>query len=148
MENLEQIIQNIKKDFFSYRNGIVANSLKGLYPSATIIFGLMVPQFMDLVAKYPKNLELALKLWSNKSDRESRLFALYIIPVEKVDFATAKSMAKDVRSIEEADFLSFKVLRNIPNANNLFEELSKENNPAPIYQYCLQMFKKNLDLSQ
>lgn len=138
------LLREIKKDFFSLRNGIIADSLKKLYPSDTIIFGLNVPQFMDLAKKYPKDIELGLELWKEKKCRESRLFSLYIIPPSQLDKEKAKEMIRDVKSIEEAEFLAFKVLRNLKDAREIYEEISKEEMKEPLSSYCVSMFKKNL----
>lgn len=143
--NIPFIIGNIKRDFFIFRNGIIANSLKKLYSDDKIIIGLNAPQFMELAKKYPKNLDLGLALWKEKNNRESRLFSLYIIPSEKLDKETAKSMIYDVESCEEAEFLSFKLLKHLQFGKELYEELSKENECSPMSCYCLNMLKKNLD---
>ena len=141
----EELIREIKKDFFSLRNGIIAESIKKLYPEGKIIFGLNVPQFMELSKKYPKNMDLGFSLWKDKKCRESRLLSLYIIPLEELDKEIAKSMIRDVESIEEADFLSFRVLRNLPYAQELYKEISSEDQPSESSSYCVSMFKKNLD---
>ena len=145
MENIEIKIQQIKKDFFIYRNGMIADSLRKLYPPGLTIYGLLVAQLMEMAKKYPKSLKLGLALWNDKQNRESRLLALYILPVESIDTKTATMLINDVRSIEEADLLAFKILRNLSFANNLYSELKKEKFEG-IKQYCLDMFKKNLKL--
>lgn len=142
---MDKIIQEIKKDFFSYRNGILADNLRKLYPENTFIFGLMVHQLLEISKKYPKNLELALKLWNEGRSRESRLIALYLFPIEEVTKEMAKFLFEDVKSMEEADLLSFKILRHVEFAQELFDELTNENISEPIPQYCFEMFKKNLN---
>ena len=144
MSDLESIVKEIKKDFFRFRNGIVAGSLKNLYEPGTMIFGLMQPQLMEISKKYPKDLELGLKLWADKTSRESRLFSLYILPPSLLDKQTAINIFLDVRNIEEADFLAFKILRHLPFAKELYKELEslKMSQPA---EYCLKMFKKNME---
>lgn len=139
------ILQEIRKDFYTYRNGILADSLKNLYPDHTKIFGLMVPQFIEVAKKYPKDLELGKALWEDKSTRESRLLALYILPAEKIDKELAKRLFHEIQSIEEADFLAFRILRHLSFARDLYEELTDDESPAPLKEYSLRMFKKNLD---
>lgn len=120
MNDPTQILKEIKKDFYIYRNGILAENLKTLYPPGTLIFGLNVPQFMELAKKYPKDKELAFHLWKDKSSRESRLFALYVYPPKEMKLEEANSMINDVRSIEEAEFLAFRLLRHVEFAKELY----------------------------
>lgn len=138
-------LNEIKKDFYSLRNGIVAESLKKIYPEGKIIYGLNVPQLMNLTQKYPKDLSLGLNLWKDKKCRESRLLSLYLIPPSLLGKEMAKEMILDVESTEEADFLAFKLLRNLPYAKELYDEIINADITAPLSSYCVKMFKKNLD---
>lgn len=139
------IIKEIKKDFYAFRNGIVSESLRKLYSPGKMIYGLTVPQFMEIAKKYPKDMELAIKLWGDKKCRESRLFSLYILPYEQLNKENASQMIKDVESSEEAEFLAFKILRQLPFALELYEELAAESITEPMPAYCMEMFKKNLN---
>ncbi|MCH5241034.1 MAG: hypothetical protein J1F67_01230 [Muribaculaceae bacterium] len=143
---MQKTIADIKKNFFSLRNGIIADSLRKLYPTGKIIYGLNVPQFMQLAKKYPKDVTLGLNLWDDKGCRESRLFSLYLIPPSELEKGNAKSMLLDVDSTEEAEFLPFRLLRHLPYARELYEELEAEQITDPLPSYCLGMFKKNLGL--
>ncbi|MCH5240419.1 MAG: DNA alkylation repair protein [Muribaculaceae bacterium] len=149
-EEIKKKLQEIRHSFYAYRNGIVSESLKKLYPADAMIFGLTVPQFNEIAARYGKYLELGRELWKEKNIRESRLLALYILPPELIDEGEAKSMIRDVRSIEEAEMLAFKVLRNLKDANLILEKLSEpekefeELNQRDPVRYCLEMFARNL----
>ena len=139
--------QEIKKDFYRFRNGIVADALKKIYPTGKLIYGLTVPQFMEIARKYPKDLNTGLKLWQDKKVRESRLLALYLIPPVELSKEVAKDMLFDVDSTEEAEFLAFRILRFLPMAKELLKELNEEKLPTTEAEYCLSMFKKNLSLN-
>lgn len=144
MEISNKIIQEIKKDFFRYRNGIVAEALRKLYPINKMIFGLTVPQLIEIAKKYPKDIDLGLKLWRDKNNRESRLLSLYLIHPEELDRETVLEMINDVESTEDAEFLAFKILRKLPFAEEFYNEISSASfsqYPA----YCMKMFRKNLD---
>ena len=141
----KEILKEINKDFYSLRNGIIVDSLRKIYPVGTKIFGLNVPQFMELARKYSKELNLGLELWKDKDCRESRLLSLYIIPPAELKKEIAKEMVKEVKSVEEAEFLAFRILRNLPYAKELLEELTQEEISESLPAYCIAMFKKNLD---
>lgn len=144
ISSINDFLVQIKKDFFVYRNGIVADALKKIYPQDKLIYGLTVPQFMEIAKKYPKDLTLALKLWEDKKTRESRLLALYLLPTDELDMEGAKNMILDVESTEEAEFLAFRVLKKLPFSENLLKEMENQNLEEKNLQYCLEMFKKNL----
>ena len=139
------VLASIKKDFYIYRNGVVADALKALYGSGKMIFGLTVPQFMELSKKYPKDINLGLSLWKEKNIRECRILALYIIPPESVSPEIARELIADVESGEEAEFLAFRLLRRINNARQFYESLDWDDFQDRWPSYCLEMFKRNLD---
>lgn len=141
-------IPEIKKDFFAFRNGIVADSLRKLYPASKMIYGLTVPQFLEMSKKYPKSLDLGLALWNNNSSREDRLFALYLIPPSELKEESAISMINDVESVEQAEFLAFKLLRFLPYAYELYHNLVSGEKLQQLPSYCLTMLKKNLDIQR
>lgn len=146
IEKLEQQINEIKKDLFLYRNGIVADKLKAIYPAGTQIYGLIQPQFIELSRKYPKDLSLAKKLWGQKNNRDCRILSLYLFPHKEIDEELALDMIKDVKSVEEAEMLAFKVLRSLPFASDLFRNLKdkfEENTPQ---FYTISMLQKNLGI--
>lgn len=146
MTNMDAELLNIKKDFFRMRNGVVADSLKKLYPSGKVIFGLNVPQLAQLAKIYPRSLSLGMKLWEDKGCRESRLLSLYIIPPSELDKETALKMIRDVESREEAEFLPFRLLRNLSYAKDLVDALTASEIKGEMPLYCLEMLKKNLAL--
>lgn len=144
-ENKETLFSEIKKDFFRFRNGVLSQSLRNQYPEGVIIYGLMVPQFLEMAKRYPKNLELGEKLWDDKSNRESRLFALYILPSSLLSYEKAEAMIMDVRSVEEAEFLAFRILRHLPFRNELYENLKELGDSQTLQGYCVRMFAKNIN---
>ena len=53
---------------------------------------------------------------------------------------------KDVRNNEEAEFLAFRILRNLSDPYKVFEKIKCEKELTPTSLYCLQMFKRNLEV--
>ena len=145
MEDINSTLMEIKKDFFRYKNGIVADSLKNIYPKETKILGLIAPQFMEIANKYPKNLKLGLSLWNEKNNRESRILALYLLPSDEINPDIAKEMILNIQSNEEAEILAFKILRHLPYAKKLYAEMEDSPLNVPSVLYCIKMFKKNLE---
>ena len=145
MENNDYTISQIKKEFYRFRNGLLAESLKKLPDAKKIIFGLNVPQFMELSQKFPKDFNLAMQLWMDKDCRESRLLSLYLLPVTLVDTDTAQKLILEVENAEEAEFLAFRILRKIKNAREIYSIITRAEELKGPPAYCITMFKKNLD---
>lgn len=146
-EDVIKLRELIRKDFYAFRNGIVADALKELYPKDTLIFGLTVPQFLEIAKKYPKNKQLASLLWNTKNIREMRLLSLYLFPIEEISKPEACELIKDVQSTEEAEFLSFRVLRHLSFAPELVNDFQNASNShsSPLSNYCIEMLEKNLN---
>ena len=145
MEDTDKKIQDIKKDFYSLRNGMVADSLKTIYPKEKLIYGLTVPEFISISQKYSKDKITGLKLWADKRVRESRIFALYMIPVDTLTMDEAVNMVLDVDGIEEGEMLAFRILRHLPYRKALYSDLSLDENISAHSRYCLEMLKKNIE---
>ena len=145
MENIETLLKDIKNNFYRFRNGIIANSMRVLYPKGKMIFGLNVPQFIELSSLYPKSRDLAKALWDDNSSRETRLLALYLFPPSSITFPDIIELMESLESTEQADFLAFKVLRNIPDPKEVYNELIKIKFTNPLSNYAINMFQKNIE---
>lgn len=136
----------IIKSFYSFRNGAVADSLRKEGSPFKRIFGLLLPQLIQIASNYSKDLDLALQLWSEEDSRESRLVAILLIPADNISKEKLMVFINDIKTIEEADILAFKVLRNISYAESLYNDLSCEKESSNNYsEYLIEMFRKNLE---
>lgn len=142
-------IQEIKHQFLIYRNGIVADTLRNAGMPYNVIFGLQLPQ-LGLIAREAiastetvQLEELADTLWADNKVRESRLLAPYLFNRESINEEKAQSLAGDVRTVEEADILCFRLLRFLPFANELATKLKESANDK--VSYCGRALERNLD---
>lgn len=117
------MLKNIKKEFFAYRNGIVADALRKGGVTAEIIFGLQVPQIAEIARSLPRSMELADELWRDSKVRESRILAAYLFPAEEVDLDKALRLAEETADREQADMLSFRLLKKLPFAGRILSEI-------------------------
>lgn len=108
----------------TYRNGIVADTLrKAGYPQG-VIFGLNLPQLAEISNRLkglhsPAELaELATALWSDKNVREARLLAAYLLDTD-LPISGINAICSDVQTPEEADLLAFRWLRHSPHASTV-----------------------------
>lgn len=126
-------LQEIKHQFYTYRNGALADSMRRLGAPYKIIFGLNLPQLSAIAREVGKDAELSQQLWENKSTRESLLLAPMIYPGEMMDKPTALRWVNEIPSTEVSDILCMKLLRDLPFADELADELMLSDNPMTRY---------------
>ena len=118
-------LQEIKKLFFAYRNGVVADTLRRSGMSYDMIFGCDIPTLSSIARKIGFDERLAEELWNDCGVRESRLLATYLFDPSNTDMEKAIRMASEVRTREEADLLTFRLLKRLPYARELAERINQ-----------------------
>lgn len=140
-EQINEEIRGIKHQFMAYRNGIVADTLRSAGTPHKIIFGLQLPQIAEISRNVIHSKELSEALWNDTAVRESRLLACRVYPVEEMDYEKALEMAISVMNREEADILSFFLLRKLHFAPQLLDTLCSKY-PA---SYITEALRRNLE---
>ena len=130
---MEETLREIKQLFFSYRNGALADTLKGAGHPCAVVFGLMIPQIADIARQQTPSLELAQRLWDDTGVRESRILATYLFPPQEVTREHALRLASEVRNAEEADILAFRLLKRLPCAPQLLDDIASLGTPMAPY---------------
>lgn len=134
--------QEIKKEFFSFRNGIVAKTfLDSGYPYKHI-YGLQLPELGRIARESDMPDEaLGRELWADRECRESRLLAAWFFDPNEAAMESVWEIIKDVKTREEADILAFRFLKRLPFA----EELAKTPmEGAGHASYTIEALKRNL----
>lgn len=116
-------IQEVKQLFYSYRNGIVADCLRKAGDPHHVIFGLNLPQLVQIAQIVGHDANLADQLWSNDSSRECRLLAPMVYPRDEYGQDKAVEWARSVKCVEEADILCHRLLRYLDYAQPLCFQL-------------------------
>lgn len=116
--------KNIRHEFFVYRNGLLADNLRNSGDSHRLIFGLNLPQIVNIANNYPANEDVAIELWNSSETRECRLIAPMLYPIDKFTEETALKWISDVENIEIADNLCHKLLRKTTFAYNICNKLT------------------------
>ena len=119
-------LQSIKKDFFVFRNGIVADTLRKAGMPHKVIFGLQIPQIAAIAKDLTPSSELAEALWNDSEVRESRILATYLFPVDEMSLEKATWLLGSVRTPEESDMLAFRLLKRLPFASEILKEAEKD----------------------
>ena len=128
-------MQEIKKLFYTYRNGVVADTLRRFGYPHKVIFGLQVPQIAAIARELrfdtatERNVT-AEKLWADREVRESRLLACYLFDPQTITHEKALELACDTRSQEESDMLAFRLLKRLQSPDLLLARLESANRTA------------------
>ena len=134
--------QEIKKEFFSFRNGIVAKAfLDAGYPYKHI-YGLQLPELGRIARECGMpDMAMARELWEEKECRESRLLATWLFDPDATSREYALALIEEVKTVEEADMLAFRLLKKLPFAEELIKTAKPENDLA---KYAIEALKRNL----
>lgn len=138
----DEALRAIKHGFFTFRNGIVADTLRKAGIPHRTIFGLQLPQLGEIARPLGKDTALARTLWGETDNRESRLLACWLFNPEEVNMDEAFALASSARSREECDILAFRLLRYLPFASDLASRL-RDNGPDTAY--AAEALIRNLD---
>ena len=81
--------QDIRKEFFAYRNGIIAEQLRAAGDPHTMLMGCQLTDVIAIAEHYEKSAELAQALWNDVNHRECRMAATMLYPAEEFKMETA-----------------------------------------------------------
>lgn len=125
-------IQTIKRRFFAFRNGIIADNLRKNGSSFRIIFGLNLPQLKEIAAEIGENVGIALQLWHNSTTRESMLLAPMIFPLDDLTDDIAGQFINTTPDAEVADILCHFLLKRA-DCRKFISDYANSENPMARY---------------
>lgn len=128
-------MQSLKRRLFAMRNGALGEQMRRSGAPYRIIFGVNLPQLVEIARDYAPDRELAEQLRANVTTRESMLLAPMIYPREELDYATAKAWLMEVATPEVADILCHRLLRHMPWAWELAQEVY-DTATTPLQRYA------------
>lgn len=109
-------IQEIKRRLFAMRNGIVADTIRKGGLEYKMVFGLNLPQIVEIASGIEPSQALAEEFWADSRTRESMLLAPMIYPREAMTRERASEMLREAITTEVADILCHRLLRHLPFA--------------------------------
>ena len=95
-------VQQLNRRLYAMRNRIVADTLRRAGCPFKIIFGLNLPQLVDIANDTPKSVELAEQMWFDTVKRENMLIAPMLMPKEDMTVERARRWVSIVPSAEVA----------------------------------------------
>ncbi len=133
-------MQTVKRHFFAMRNGVIADVLRKAGSPFRIIFGLNLPQLVDIAEQTGDDAELARSLWANSTTRESMMLAPMIFPRAEMDRGEAERWIAAIPAAEIADVLCHRQLRYQPYAVELARDLVGSDKAMDRYTALRLMF--------
>ena len=140
MDRAQESIKEIRKEFFAFRNGIVADKLRKAGDPHIIIMGCLLVDIQGIASRFRESINdneqiasVASELWSDTNSRECRLAAPMLYPAELMTLELAQQWCQTVETIEVADNLCHKLLRHIDGSDELFRQLISDDNPLIKY---------------
>lgn len=116
---LKERVRLTKRSFFAYRNGILVDVLRKAGSPYKMIFGLNIPQIVEIATATGRDHELALALFADRTTRESQLLAPMIADRDAVDRDCALRLLKEAPDSEAVDILCHRLLRHLPFASEI-----------------------------
>lgn len=108
----ETVLAEIKKEFYAFRNGIVADALRKQGSPYKFIFGLNMPQLAEIAGRCGKSADTAMLLLNNSATRESQLLAAMVYPAEELTPELAMKWIDACAGQEAVDVMCLKLLRD------------------------------------
>ena len=126
---IQEILREIKKEFFAFRNGIVADKLRKAGDPHSMIMGCLLVDIQGIAGRAKGSIgneeqlaDIATELWSDTNSRECRLAAPMLYPARLMMQEQALQWCQTVETVEIADNLCHKLLRHIADADALFRQ--------------------------
>ncbi len=126
-------MQTVKRRMYAMRNGVIADTLRKAASPFRVIFGLNLPQLLDIAAGIGKDSDIARRLWANTATRESMLLAPMLMPAGELSEDEALEWCLQVPACEVADILCHRLLRHEPYALELARRLIAEDKEMAHY---------------
>lgn len=136
----QEILRGIRKEFFAFRNGIIADKLRNAGDPHHMIMGCLLVDIIGIVSRVRETIgdktqmaAIASELWSDTNSRECRLAAPMLYPAESMTPDLAPQWCGSVETTEVADNLCHKLLRHLDFADALFRQLITQDQPLIKY---------------
>ena len=140
MNSMQEILRGVRKEFFAFRNGIVADKLRKAGDPHSMIMGCLLVDVQAIAQRAKEAIgndehlaAIATELWNDTNSRECRLAAPMLYPARLMMQEQALQWCQTVETVEIADNLCHKLLRHTADADALFRQLIVDERPLVKY---------------
>ncbi len=135
---IDETLRDTRKQFYAYRNGIIADTLRRNGDPHKMIMGCQLTDVATIARGLEPGKELAQAFWQDRDSRECRMIAPMLYPPAEMEIDTALAWSLDVEDNEIADVLCHRLLRRLDCAQDLVKQLlSHEGRQARYTAYRL-----------
>lgn len=143
----DEYLKAIRKEFFAFRNGIIANKLRDAGDPHAIIMGCLLVDIVGITSRARERIgneidlaTVAQEMWNDTNSRECRLAAPMLFPPGLMSGQLALTWCQDIESTEIADNLCHKLLRHIADSQEVMSQLiTQEGTMAKYTGYRLML---------
>ena len=121
---MKEVIKKIRTDLRLSMNGAVSTSMRDKGVDYRMNFGVGIPRINEISEKYKQDKDLAETLW-NDDVRELKILATLLYPIEQFSKELAMGWIAEVKDQELREQLCKNLLQNLPYADELVEESTK-----------------------
>ena len=142
-----EYLKAIRKEFFAFRNGIIANKLRDAGDPHAIIMGCLLVDIVGITSRARERIgneidlaTVAQEMWNDTNSRECRLAAPMLFPPGLMSGQLALTWCQDIETTEIADNLCHKLLRHIADSQEVMSQLiTQEDTMAKYTGYRLML---------
>ena len=113
--NIQDVDREIKKELRAGMNGILSARMREAGMPFHLIFGVELPRLRSIAEEFPRDADLACRLWE-QDIRETRRLAIMLMPPDSFAQETANAWAQTMLTAEEAQVMAMLLLPDTPNA--------------------------------
>jgi hypothetical protein len=144
---IQDNLREIRKEFFAFRNGIIANKLRDAGDPHDIIMGCLLVYIVGITSRARERIgneidlaTVAQVMWNDTNSRECRLAAPMLFPPGLMSGQLALTWCQDLETTEIADNLCHKLLRHIADSQEVMSQLiAQEGTMAKYTGYRLML---------
>ena len=141
MNDVQEIIKDIKSKFRLYMNGVISQSMREKGMDYKLNFGIEYSRIKEIAAGYEQNHELAQALWK-ENIRECKIMATLLQPVDSFYRDIAEIWIEDMKYPELAEYTVMNILQHVPYASEVvFQWIADE---RPYFRFCGYMLMTRL----
>ena len=133
MDNIHEVIRDIKSKFRLFMNGMISQSMREKGMGYKLNFGIEYPRIKEIAAEYEPNHELAQALWK-ENIRECKIMAGLLQPVETFYPEIADIWIEGMDYPELAEYTVMNLFQRLPYASEVvFRWMAEE---REMFQLC------------
>lgn len=146
-EACNEYLKAIRKEFFAFRNGIIASKLRDAGDPHAIIMGCLLVDIVGITSRARERIgneidlaTVAQEMWNDTNSRECRLAAPMLFPSGLMSGQLALTWCQNIETTEIADNLCHKLLRHIADSQEVMSQLiTQEDTMAKYTGYRLML---------